>query len=81
MATNTLQTDFFSGYSTRTSGGMRVNELSANAAVITCLANDIGYDYIYSEQLAVQAQAEDLQLVVGHMIMPWLFENRPEQSQ
>jgi len=103
---------------------------------MTCLANDVGYDYIYSEQLAVLANegdllvalsgsgnspnvlkvleqakimkvksyailgytggkakamadvgvhfsvndmqiAEDLQLVVGHMLMQWLCENCP----
>jgi D-sedoheptulose 7-phosphate isomerase len=135
-----LANDFLYGISKSTGGGMRVNALSANAAVITCLANDVGYDYIYSEQLAVQAQAgdllivlsgsgnstnilraleqakamgvkscailgysggrakaiadlplhypvddmqiaEDLQLIVGHMIMQWLFENRSEQTQ
>lgn len=132
-----LANDFLYGIAKRTGGGMRVSALSANAAVITCLANDIGYDYIYSEQLAVQAQAgdllivlsgsgnspnilraleqakkmsvtscailgysggkakelcdipvhfaiddmqiaEDMQVIVGHMVMQWLHENRPE---
>ena len=104
--------------------------------MLTCLANDIGYESIFSEQLAVQGQAgdllialsgsgnspniikvlkhaktmsiksfailgysggeskhladaaihfpiddmqlsEDLQLMVGHMVMQWLFENNP----
>jgi D-sedoheptulose 7-phosphate isomerase len=135
-----LANDFVYGIAKRTGGGMRVNALSANAAVITCLANDVGYDHIYSEQLAVQAQAgdllivltgsgnspnilraleqakvmdvkscailgysggkakamadlplhfavddmqiaEDLQLVVGHMIMQWLHKNQPEQKR
>jgi len=132
-----LANDYLYGIAKRTGGGMRVSSLSANAAVITCLANDVGYDSIYSEQLAVQAQtgdllvvlsgsgnspnilrvleqaktmgvntcailgysggkakslcdipihfaiddmqiAEDLQLVVGHMVMQWLYENPPE---
>ena len=34
---------------------LKVNALSANPAVMTCLANDIGYERIYSEQLAVMA--------------------------
>jgi D-sedoheptulose 7-phosphate isomerase len=131
-----LANDYLYGIAKRTGGGMRVSSLSANAAVITCLANDVGYDSIYSEQLAVQAQAgdllvvlsgsgnspnilkaleqaghmgvtscailgysggkakaladiaihfeiddmqiaEDMQLVVGHMIMQWLYENNP----
>ncbi len=131
-----LANDYLYGIAKRTGGGMRVSSLSANAAVITCLANDVGYDAIYSEQLAVQAQAsdllivlsgsgnspnilrvleqakamgvktcgilgysggkakamcdvpihfaiddmqiaEDMQLIVGHMVMQWLYENKP----
>lgn len=131
-----LANDFLYGIAKRPGGGLRVNALSANPAVITCLANDIGYDCIYSQQLSVlanpgdllvvlsgsgnspnivavleQAKAlkvksyavlgfsggrckqladvpihfpvddmqisEDLQLVVGHMLMQWLYANRP----
>lgn len=46
-------------------GGLRVEALSANAAVLTCLANDIGYDQIYSEQLRVKAQAGDVLIVLS----------------
>lgn len=132
-----MANDFLYGIAKRPGGGLRVNALSANPAVITCLANDIGYDRIYSEQLSVlanpgdvlvvlsgsgnspnivaaleQAKAmkvknyailgftggrckeladvpihfavddmqisEDLQLVVGHMLMQWLYVNRPQ---
>ena len=132
-----LANDFLYGIAKRPGGGLRVNALSANPAVITCLANDIGYDRIYSEQLSVlgnpgdvlvvlsgsgnspnivaaleQAKAmkiksyailgftggrckeladvpihfavddmqisEDLQLVVGHMLIQWLYANRPK---
>lgn len=55
-----LANDFIYGVAKRTGGGLRVQALSSNPAVITCLANDIGYEYIYSEQLAVLAQAGDL---------------------
>ena len=131
-----LANDYIYGVAKRTGGGIRAVALSANPAVMTCLANDVGYDYIYSEQLAVLANegdvlvtlsgsgnspnilqvleqaksmkvksyailgytggkakamadvaihfpvndmqiAEDLQLVVGHMLMQWLDENRP----
>lgn len=131
-----LANDFFYGVAKTTGGGLKVMALSANAAVITCLANDVGYEHIFSEQLAVQAQkddllialsgsgnsgnivraieqakhmgvksfallgfsggkckaladvpihfpvddmqiAEDLQLIVGHMLMQWLYANRP----
>lgn len=132
-----LANDFLYGIAKRPGGGLRVNALSANPAIITCLANDIGYDRIFSEQLSVlanpsdvlvvlsgsgnspnivaaleQAKAmnvksyailgftggrckeladvpihfpvndmqisEDLQLVVGHMLMQWLYANRPD---
>jgi D-sedoheptulose 7-phosphate isomerase len=134
-----LANDFLYGISKTTGGGLRVMALPANSAVITCLANDVGYDHIFSEQLAVQAQkddllialsgsgnsgnivrvleqatvmevrsfailgfsggkskqladvaihfpvddmqiAEDLQLIVGHMVMQWLYANRPRPN-
>ena len=132
-----LANDFLYGIAKKTGGGLKVQALSANSAVITCLANDVGYDEIFSEQLAVQAQAddllialsgsgnsrnivraieqaksmgvktyailgfaggeckeladvpihfpvndmqiaEDMQLIVGHMMMQWLYSNRPQ---
>jgi D-sedoheptulose 7-phosphate isomerase len=132
-----LANDFLYGIAKRSGGGLRVHALPANTAVVTCLANDVGYDRIYSEQLSVLANpkdvlivlsgsgnspnivavleqakamnvksyaitgfsggrckqmadvpihfpvndmqiAEDLQLVVGHMLMQWLYANRPD---
>ena len=132
-----LANDFLYGIAKRTGGGLRVLSLSDNPAVISCLANDLGYEYIFSEQLAVQANqgdllivlsgsgnssniirvieqarimnvksyailgftggkskdiadvaihfpindmqiAEDMQVIVGHMLMQWLYLNRPE---
>lgn len=132
-----LANDFLYGIAKKTGGGLRVQALSANSAVMTCLANDVGYESIFSEQLAVQAQAgdllialsgsgnspnivrvieqakqmdvksyailgftggkckeladvpihfpvndmqiaEDMQLIVGHMMMQWLYSNRPQ---
>lgn len=132
-----LANDFLYGIAKRSGGGLKVLALSANSAVITCLANDVGYDRIFSEQLAVQAQqgdllialsgsgnspnivrvieqaktmgvksyavlgftggkckqladvpihfpvddmqiAEDMQIIVGHMLMQWLYQNRPQ---
>lgn len=134
-----LANDFLYGIAKQRGAGLKVLSLSDNPAVITCLANDIGYDHIFSEQLAVQAQkgdllialsgsgnspniirvieeakvmgvksyailgftggkckkladvpihfpindmqiAEDLQIVVGHMLMQWLYINRPNQT-
>jgi D-sedoheptulose 7-phosphate isomerase len=133
-----LANDLTYGVAKRTGGGIKAVALPANTAVITCLANDVGYDAIYSEQLAVQGEkddilvvlsgsgnspnvvkaleqarsmgitsyailgfsggrckeladvalhfpvsdmqiAEDLQLVVGHMLMQWLYEHRPDK--
>ena len=131
-----LANDFLYGISRTYGSGLRVYALPANAAVLTCLANDCGYDEIFAMQLAVQARprdvlialsgsgnsanivkalaqaklsgmrsfailgysggqakaaadvpihfavddmqiSEDLQLVVGHMVMQWLYANRP----
>jgi D-sedoheptulose 7-phosphate isomerase len=46
-------------------GGLKVEALSANTAVLTCLANDIGYDQIYSEQLRIKAKAGDVLIVLS----------------
>lgn len=132
-----LANDFLYGIAKKTGGGLKVQALSANSAVMTCLANDVGYESIFSEQLAVHAQAgdllialsgsgnspnivrvieqakvmniksyailgftggkckeladvpihfpvndmqiaEDMQLIVGHMMMQWLYSNRPQ---
>lgn len=132
-----LANDFIYGVAKRTGGGIRAVALSANPAVITCLANDVGYDRIYCEQLAVLGQegdilvalsgsgnspnilsalerarvmkiktyailgfgggrskeladvaihfpvddmqiSEDMQLVVGHMLMQWLYKNKAD---
>lgn len=131
-----LANDFLYGISRTAGSGLRVTALPANAAVLTCLANDLGYDKIFSNQLAVLARkgdllialsgsgnspnilealgeaksigmksyailgysggkakaladepvhfavddmqiSEDMQLVVGHMLMQWLYANRP----
>ncbi len=129
-----LVNDFLYGIAKEKGLGMKVQALSANPAVLTCLANDIGYERIFSQQLAVQGESgdvlvalsgsgnspnilraletarqkgiesyailgysggkakaladvaihfavddmqisEDLQLVVGHMVMQWLYQN------
>lgn len=131
-----LANDFLYGIAKDRGPGMKVNALSANPAVLTCLANDTGYENIFSQQLAAlgvtddillalsgsgnsanilraleQARrmgiksyavlgysggrakaladvaihfsvhdmqiSEDLQLIVGHAIMQWLFVNPP----
>jgi D-sedoheptulose 7-phosphate isomerase len=134
-----LANDFIYGIGKRTGGGIRATALPANAAVLTCLGNDVGYDRIFCEQLAVLGRegdllialsgsgnspnivsvlerarsmkiksyailgytggrskeladvaihfpvddmqiAEDMQLVVGHMLMQWLYDQRPQAT-
>lgn len=60
-----LANDFLYGIAKKTGRGMRISALSANAAVITCLANDVGYHAIYSEQLAVLGNQGDLLIVLS----------------
>ncbi len=42
--------------------GIRAHALSENPAILTCLANDEGYEKIYSYQLAVMARKGDVLL-------------------
>ena len=60
-----LANDFLYGIAKKTGRGMRITALSANAAVMTCLANDVGYHAIYSEQLAVLGNKGDLLIVLS----------------
>jgi D-sedoheptulose 7-phosphate isomerase len=130
-----LANDLLYGISREKGHALRVFALPANSSVVTCLANDQGYEDIFSHQLAVLARegdilialsgsgnspniikaldqareikmksfailgfgggkakeladipihfevddmqiAEDMQLVVGHMVMQWLYKNK-----
>lgn len=132
-----LANDFLYPISKRHGSGIKAHALAANSSVLTCLANDEGYENIFSMQLAVLAQpgdvlivfsgsgnspnilealtearrigmksfavlgysggrakeladhpihfpiedmqiAEDMQLIVGHMLMQYLYQNRDE---
>ena len=134
-----LANDFLYGIDKDGGRGLRVSALPANQAVMTCLANDIAYEDVFSQQLTVQANtgdvlialsgsgnspnilkalvrareleltsfailgfsggraleladhpihfpvhdmqvAEDLQMMVGHMLMQWLSGHRPNQK-
>lgn len=131
-----LANDFLYGVAKSPGAGIRAHALSANSAILTCLANDIGYEKVFAEQLAVLGNAgdlvivlsgsgnspnivatidaarmlgiksyaivgydggrcknladvaihfpvddmqiaEDMQLIVGHMLMQWLYQHRP----
>jgi D-sedoheptulose 7-phosphate isomerase len=58
-----LANDFLYGAGLTRGIGLRIESLAANAAVLTCLANDIGYEEIYAEQLRVKANAGDVLVV------------------
>jgi D-sedoheptulose 7-phosphate isomerase len=136
---NHLANDFLYALSKTPGSGLRVHSLSANPSVITCLANDEGYDQVFSLQLAVLARrgdvlitfsgsgnspnilkaleeakkigmtsyavlgfsggkakaladvpihfaiddmqiSEDAQMIIGHMMMQWLYRQRGEIS-
>ena len=62
---NHLANDFTYGAGLQFGVGLRVESLSSNPSVVTCLANDIGYENIYSEQLRVKADPGDVLVVLS----------------
>ena len=60
-----LANDFLYGISKTRGSGLRVTALPANPAILTCLANDVGYDEIFSYQLAVQARKGDVLIALS----------------
>jgi D-sedoheptulose 7-phosphate isomerase len=135
-----LANDFLYGVAKRPGHGLRVTALGANPAVLTCLANDEGYERIFEIELAELANpgdllivlsgsgnspnvvhalrkarelgvksyailgfdgglsatladvvihsavddmqiSEDMQIVIGHMLMQWLWNNREVLAQ
>jgi D-sedoheptulose 7-phosphate isomerase len=57
---NHIANDLLYPVSKRIGSGLRIHALTENAATLTCLANDEGYDAIFSAQLAVLADRGDL---------------------
>lgn len=55
-----LANDLLYGIDKPEGHGLRVTALPANAAVLTCLANDIAYEDIFAQQLTVLAQPGDV---------------------
>ena len=60
-----LANDFIYGAGLKNGIGLRTESLSANSAVLTCLANDIGYDKIYSEQIKVKCSRKDILIALS----------------
>jgi len=60
-----LANDFNYGIDKKNGRGLRIDALPANQSIITCLANDEGYEFIYSQQLKVKANAGDVLIVLS----------------
>ena len=60
-----LANDLIYGISKQFGSGIRISALSANSSILTCLANDCGYDTVFSMQLAVQGRAGDVLIVLS----------------
>jgi D-sedoheptulose 7-phosphate isomerase len=60
-----LANDLVYGISKTLGSGIRIQSLSANASVVTCLANDEGYDSVFSHQLAVLASPGDVVIALS----------------
>jgi D-sedoheptulose 7-phosphate isomerase len=58
-----LANDLLYGVDKHGGHGLRVTALPANAAVLTCLANDISYEDVFAQQLDVLGQAGDVLIV------------------
>jgi D-sedoheptulose 7-phosphate isomerase len=55
-----LANDFLYAWSRKRGCGINVHALPANAAVMTCLANDEGYEEVFSSQIAVHGRPGDV---------------------
>lgn len=60
-----IANDFLYGSGITNNCGIKVESLVSNSAIISCLANDVGYEYIFSEQLKVKASKNDLLIVLS----------------
>jgi D-sedoheptulose 7-phosphate isomerase len=45
--------------------GIRAEALTANASVLTCLANDISYDEVFAHQLRIKGEPGDILIVLS----------------
>ena len=62
---NHIANDLVYAVTEHTGSGFDAVSLAANSAVLTCLANDVGYENIFSEQLAVSGRQNDLLVVLS----------------
>jgi D-sedoheptulose 7-phosphate isomerase len=62
---NHLANDFNYGIDKNRGIGLKVEALSANPSVLTCLANDEGYETIFSQQLKIKANSNNVLIVLS----------------
>ncbi|WP_443645033.1 SIS domain-containing protein [Candidatus Ponderosibacter sp. Uisw_141_02] len=62
---NHIANDLIYGISKKKGSGIRCHSLAANPATLLCLANDEGYENIFSYQLSVLAEPDDILLVLS----------------
>ena len=60
-----LANDLLYGVAGENGKGIDVEALAANTSVLTCLANDIAYEEIYSKQLEVKGKPGDLLIALS----------------
>lgn len=60
---NHWENDFIYPVTKKMGHGLRIRSLGTNPAVLTCLANDEGYEHVFSAQLRIYAEPHDLLLV------------------
>jgi hypothetical protein len=60
-----LANDLLYGVDKQSGRGLRVTALPANPSVLTCLANDVSYADVFSQQLTVLAQSGDILIVLS----------------
>lgn len=58
-------TDLVYPVSKKLGHGLKIRSLVSNPGLLTCLANDEGYEHIFSAQLRVQAEPGDLLIVLS----------------
>ncbi|EFL89534.1 SIS domain-containing protein [Ahrensia sp. R2A130] len=59
---NHLANDFLYAWSKKAGRGIRVQSLAANPAVMACLANDVGFEEVFANQLQILAREGDVLL-------------------
>lgn len=60
-----IANDFLFGARNASGVGLKIHALPANTSVLTCLANDIGYEEVFSFQLKTYANSNDILIALS----------------